>query len=425
MTTTHPPQDRQDHLDPLAPQTRASPDGQDGTGSQTRVALLGAGRFGAFILQAAATLRQIVLDAVVDEDPQHAGELAQQHGARVLTLDEALQDESIDAVIIATPPATHTTLTTAALHAGKDVFCEKPLGVSAVEAFALRDLAQQTGKVVVVDHVLRYNPILQAVRAVQDELGLTPTRYLFENDAADESLPREHWFWQQEHSGGIFLEHGVHFFDAAAMFIDTPASSVSATAVSRPNWPAPDLVSATVVHGPALATHTHSFTHAHRCERQLMRIDYGNAEARITGWIPVEARITLFTGDEQVQRLHELVRRPLPSFAGHPLHVHLTVDGEDHGEAACGRGRSFDGSRYAELDLSLGGEGAKQAVYAMSVAAALADLHECRTEPGRNPRSSAATAAAAVLTAECATHAAEQHSHVTIPQGPRQSEGRP
>ena len=49
-----------------------------------------------------------------------------------------------------------------------------------------------------------------------------------------------------------------------------------------------------------LATHTHSFTHAHRCERQLMRLDYGAAEVRVDGWIPIDAVVDLWTDDAGV-----------------------------------------------------------------------------------------------------------------------------
>ena len=52
------------------------------------------------------------------------------------------------------------------------------------------------------------------------------------------------------------------------------------------------MVSATAVHpGGALATHTHGFTHAGRCERQVMRLDHGTAEVRVEGWIPLRAHV--------------------------------------------------------------------------------------------------------------------------------------
>lgn len=58
-------------------------------------------------------------------------------------LDEA--DQEIDAVVVATPDHTHAVIAAAALRAGKPVFCEKPLTISAHEARALHQLAQETG----------------------------------------------------------------------------------------------------------------------------------------------------------------------------------------------------------------------------------------------------------------------------------------
>ena len=137
-----------------------------------------------------------------------------------------------------------------------------------------------------------------ASRRLQDEILGPPQRFLFENDASDEDLGDGHWFWDARLSGGIFVEHGVHFFDAAAMLLGRPATAVQATAATRAGTGLTDLVSATVRHGDdVLATHTHSFTHAHRCERQLMRLDHGAAETRIEGWIPIDAVVDLWTDD--------------------------------------------------------------------------------------------------------------------------------
>ena len=62
----------------------------------------------------------------------------------------------------------------------------------------------------------RYNPLVDKIRQLIDEqvLGL-PLMMNFANHAVDEVLPAEHWFWDVEKSGGVFVEHGVHFFDLA------------------------------------------------------------------------------------------------------------------------------------------------------------------------------------------------------------------
>lgn len=380
----------------------------------TRLAIVGAGGFGGFIMDAARQADGVSITAVVDADAARAQHAADAHGARVATLEGALGAPDVDAVVIATPPASHFALVNAALDAGKDVFCEKPFGANAAEARELRARVAETGRVLVVDHVLRYNALLIALRRLQERMGWHPRRFFFENDAADESLPPEHWFWDQSLSGGIFVEHGVHFFDVAQMFLDTPAQSVVAAETRRAGWPGSDIVSATVAHGDALATHTHSFTHLHRAERQLMRLDFGPAEVRIDGWIPVSAELVAFTDDAGEASIRELLAEPglldLPGVEL-PRHPVLIESADASGAGATNRP---DAARRVTVRLTLGGEPAKQAVYAASVAAALSDLHACRADTTRWPRSNAVTAAAAVTVAEHATRAAQTGAAQTI-----------
>ena len=60
----------------------------------------------------------------------------------------------------------------------------------------------------------RYNPLYHAVKALIDSALLGEFLHgYFENYAADEFLTPDHWFWDPAKSGGIFIEHGVHFFD--------------------------------------------------------------------------------------------------------------------------------------------------------------------------------------------------------------------
>ena len=65
--------------------------------------------------------------------------------------------------------------------------------------------------------MLRYNPVLAraAPHCTTTGCSVPVQRFAFDNDAADEDLPADHWFWDDTVSGGIFVEHGVHFFDAA------------------------------------------------------------------------------------------------------------------------------------------------------------------------------------------------------------------
>ncbi|HTL67696.1 MAG TPA: Gfo/Idh/MocA family oxidoreductase [Lacunisphaera sp.] len=66
--------------------------------------------------------------------------------------------KDVDAVVIATPTGTHHALVKAALEAGKDVLCEKPLARTSAECRELMELAAKHGRILMVGHVFLYNP---------------------------------------------------------------------------------------------------------------------------------------------------------------------------------------------------------------------------------------------------------------------------
>ncbi len=385
----------------------------DGTSTAPGIGLgiVGAGGFATFLVGATVSVPGVTVRSVADVRPEAARRLADAHGARVAEpWTDLLTDPAIDVVVVATTPDSHASIARAALDAGKHVFVEKPLALDDAGARDLVATVERTGKVLVVDHVLRYNPLLRALGRLRGSLLGPVQRFCFENDASDEDLEPDHWFWDETRSGGIFVEHGVHFFDAAAMLIDREPASVQATAVRRTDGPV-DLVSATVAHGDALATHTHSFTHAHRCERQLMRLDCGAAEVRIEGWIPVRAVIDAWTDDAGL-----LVAEGLPARTDELLQVDGFRPGPETGimvsrqpnaapSHARARGLTRELPHRVRVELTLGGHDAKPAAYAESVRAAMTDL-VARIADGGSPCSGVAEGAAAVAIATAATRAA-------------------
>jgi predicted dehydrogenase len=80
-------------------------------------------------------------------------------------LDAMLADEAVSAVIVATPAASHAPLARKALAAGKHVFVEKPLALSAADAVELASTADEKGLTLMVGHTFEFNP---AVRAMKD-----------------------------------------------------------------------------------------------------------------------------------------------------------------------------------------------------------------------------------------------------------------
>jgi predicted dehydrogenase len=82
--------------------------------------------------------------------------------------DDLLEDETLDAVAVATPVPTHAGLARRALEAGKHVFVEKPLAVSAADAEAVAALAEERGLVLMPGHLLLYHPGVRALKEIVD-----------------------------------------------------------------------------------------------------------------------------------------------------------------------------------------------------------------------------------------------------------------
>ena len=143
-----------------------------------------------------------------------AEELANQFGhcTVVSSLDELLA--SCDVVDIVTPTPTHREYAELALHAGKDVVCEKPLGRNAADAQAIVDLAAQLGRQVYPGHVVRFFPEYAAMReAVVNETIGTPAIARFTRTG---SFPAwADWFADDAQSGGVVLDLMIHDLDIA------------------------------------------------------------------------------------------------------------------------------------------------------------------------------------------------------------------
>src|SRR5207344_906548 len=98
---------------------------------EMKIGLLGAGRIGRIHGGNIAAHPRAELAAVADADVAAAQRLAMASGATISTVDAIIADREIDAIVICTPTDTHANLIERAMRAGKAVFCEKPVDLSA------------------------------------------------------------------------------------------------------------------------------------------------------------------------------------------------------------------------------------------------------------------------------------------------------
>src|SRR3954451_542781 len=252
-----------------------------------------------------------------------------------------LSRDDLDIVYIATPPFLHHTQALAALEAGKHVIVEKPLAMTVGQADELIAVARSRDRLLVANLMQRYNPLVDAVRRLVEARVLGEVLHgSFENYASDENLPAGHWFWDRTKSGGIFVEHGVHFFDLFAGWLG-PGKVEAAQVGVRPGTAIEEHVQATVRYGETvLVNFYHGFHQTGRMDRQELRLVFERGDVTLYDWVPTRARIHAVLDERQTKELCDL-------FPGARLDVAACYGGDDR--AGRGRGKPIDA--YQLIDL--------------------------------------------------------------------------
>ena len=140
-----------------------------------RIGVAGIGYWGPNLARNFASIPGCELSWCCDPDPDARERLAASFPETRLTddLQEVLEDPDLDAVALATPVPTHAALAARVLSAGKHCFVEKPLGLSVAEAQHAVNAAQESGRLLMVGHLLEYHPAVRKLKELSDtgELG--------------------------------------------------------------------------------------------------------------------------------------------------------------------------------------------------------------------------------------------------------------
>ena len=171
----------------------------------------GAGRIGRIHAGNIAASDRASLRYVVDVNVEAAAELAKEHGGRPATMQEALADPAVDAVLIASPTDTHADLIEAAARAGKAIFCEKPIALDPARVDQAAETVRQAGVTTLIAFNRRFDPTLGGLgEAVsRGAVGEVETVIITSRDPAPPPVD------YIAGSGGLFLDMMIHDFDMA------------------------------------------------------------------------------------------------------------------------------------------------------------------------------------------------------------------
>lgn len=194
-----------------------------------RIALLGAGRIGA---AHAATLHshpQVSHLLIADPDAQRAQAVATPLGAAHTGDVEQAFAFAADAVVVATPTATHADLILRCVSAGIPVFCEKPVATDIKATAEVARRVAESGVAVQIGFQRRFDAGYRAARAAlrAGELGTLHRMHLV---TADPAPPHADYIPM---SGGIFRDCHIHDFDIARWLTGAEVVEVYATGANR------------------------------------------------------------------------------------------------------------------------------------------------------------------------------------------------
>ena len=194
-----------------------------------KICMVGEGAFANKHLDAIARIDGVEVASICGGVREATDRVAQERGIPHATQDlaEALSQPDIEAAILASPTPIHAEQARQVMQAGKHVLVEIPMADNLADAQSLVSLAEETGRVAMVDHVRRFNPSHQWIhnRVVAGELNIqqmdVQTYFFRRTNTNARGEPRswtDHLLWH----------HACHTVDLFQYQTDSPAAQVTA-----------------------------------------------------------------------------------------------------------------------------------------------------------------------------------------------------
>ncbi len=145
------------------------------------IAVIGCGYWGKNLVRNFHVLGS--LKTVCDASPESRAFVQATYPGVTVTdsFESVLADPGIDGVVLATPAARHAEMAEAVMRAGKDVFVEKPLALHYREGETVVRTARETGRILMVGHLLEYHPAISKLRELVTSGALGDVRYVYSN----------------------------------------------------------------------------------------------------------------------------------------------------------------------------------------------------------------------------------------------------
>lgn len=215
--------------------------------------------------------------------PERAQAAVEKYGCGTALTDykEVLADDEIEAISVCTPNNMHSKIAIDALKAGKNVLCEKPAARTYEEALQMQKIQNETGKVLNIGVVNRFNIGVNKIKEFIDSGKLGDIYQVYVSFRKQRSIPGlgGDFTTKSVAGGGVMIDWGVHFFDIVMYCCGDPkVKSVSAETFSHMGNPIEDYVYVEMWAGPENPNGTY------------------DVEDSVTGMIRTEGPVITFNG---------------------------------------------------------------------------------------------------------------------------------
>ena len=146
-----------------------------------KLGIIGCGYWGINLVRNFYTTEDCIISLTADTSEERRNHIKENFDDIIVLSDyrEMLADNSVDAVVVATPPGSHYSLSREALEAGKHVFVEKPLAMNSGHACELVELADKNNKILMVGHTVLYNDAIKDVKSIIDSGDIGDIYYIY------------------------------------------------------------------------------------------------------------------------------------------------------------------------------------------------------------------------------------------------------
>jgi predicted dehydrogenase len=215
-----------------------------------RIGVIGLGWWGKQIVTCLAESPRFKVVAGCDIDHNMAASFARTHGFDLVTnFKDLLKRADVDAVAVVTPHALHEEMAVAGFAAGKQVFCEKPLALTAGSAERILAACASAGGVLGIGHERRFEPAMEEMRRLCENGALGRLLHMDANVSHSNFRKMDPSNWRRDPAhapAGAWTALGIHLGDMFVSLAGAPVRVSARTAAQIFSPPSEDFVSAEI-----------------------------------------------------------------------------------------------------------------------------------------------------------------------------------